>query len=564
MARKKNSESAATEQKHAHEHTNVQPTGLGKQIVSTPGRLAKGPLQELCQSQPAPKWAPRAVPHSACPTSPAAAVELELLRAAALDSLRHKLASLCAKAGLRNVPMLAFERWRFAAKWAEDEPQLALGMPHSLDLTCGKSFVKVSRASYGKLARLYRTHWLSAAGQPAAAADCTVGLPMDEAAAALQAMQAAASAGNDADAEATGSDDEEEEDEAAAAAAAGGGAHHVVLCAEAKIAELEQQQQQQQQQGEGNTERTALHQRLFALLLRYKSIQGHGFQAAAGPPVFELLRQKLAVGFECFASPLNAHFNKFGSAFPDVDGPFGSAGSFFRMQLKHGSYEANPPFVPALLTATAQHVLALLQQAEAAGGALSFCVLVPGWTEVAGWGLMNSSSFLQRSLVVAAADHGYCDGASHQRCDLYRQSPYDSAILFLQTTAAAAKWPVHDGLLQQLQAAMASCCPSEAAAERQRKQRGLFDLEWRGLGTPVLKYEVDAEGEGSRDNQQQQQQQQQQGPAVAKQQKKRKKKRKSTTGPPEQQQQQQQGQTVQKQSSEQQDRPKKKQKKKQK
>ena len=53
-------------------------------------------------------------------------------------------------------------------------------------------------------------------------------------------------------------------------------------------------------------------------------------QAAAGPPVFKLLRDRLAVGFECFASPLNATFARFGSAFPDVDGPFGSAGSFFR------------------------------------------------------------------------------------------------------------------------------------------------------------------------------------------------------------------------------------------
>lgn len=40
-----------------------------------------------------------------------------------------------------------------------------------------------------------------------------------------------------------------------------------------------------------------------------------------------------------------------------------------RMQLKHGSYEVNPPFVPALLTAAAQRVLALLQ--------------VTGW--LAGW-----------------------------------------------------------------------------------------------------------------------------------------------------------------------------------
>lgn len=31
------------------------------------------------------------------------------------------------------------------------------------------------------------------------------------------------------------------------------------------------------------------------------------------------------------------------------------------MTLKHGSYEVNPPFVPALLTAAAQRMLTLLQ-----------------------------------------------------------------------------------------------------------------------------------------------------------------------------------------------------------
>lgn len=46
--------------------------------------------------------------------------------------------------------------------------------------------------------------------------------------------------------------------------------------------------------------------------------------------MFDLLRSKASVGYECFASPLNAHFSRFGSAFPDVDAPFGSGGSFFR------------------------------------------------------------------------------------------------------------------------------------------------------------------------------------------------------------------------------------------
>jgi hypothetical protein len=76
------------------------------------------------------------------------------------------------------------------------------------------------------------------------------------------------------------------------------------------------------------------------------------------------------------------------------------------MQLKHGSYEVNPPFVPSILTAAAQHMLQLLAAAEAAGGALSFVVLMPGWQEVTGWQLLNSSSFRKQSLLLAAADHG--------------------------------------------------------------------------------------------------------------------------------------------------------------
>jgi hypothetical protein len=151
---------------------------------------------------------------------------------------------------------------------------------------------------------------------------------------------------------------------------------------------------------------------------------------------------------------------------------------------------------------------------------------------------------------------GYCDGASHQRRDLYRQSPYDSAILFLQTTAAAAKWQVRDGLLQQLQAAMASCCPSEAAAERQRKQRGLVDLEWRGLGTPVLRYEGGGEADGA-DGVQQQQQQIDPGVEQRRKKKNKKQKKRKHAAEPSAQQLQQQEEAVQKAGGEQHSKPKK-------
>ncbi|KAK9807800.1 hypothetical protein WJX72_009794 [[Myrmecia] bisecta] len=225
------------------------------------------------------------------------------------------------------------------------------------------------------------------------------------------------------------------------------------------------------------------HLRLFAMLLRYKAIQGHGFQAAAGPPVFELLRKKLGVGCECFASPLNAHFERCASAFPDVDGPFGSIGSFFKLDLKSGSYEANPPFVPTIMDAAARHMEALLKAAEAGGQPLSFTVFLPGWEETDSWRALKASPFLRRLTVVAAADHGFCDGASHQRRDPFRQSPYDTGVFFLQTAKAAAKWKAGDELEKALRVAMAECCPTPAAVERQRKQRASSDMEHWGLQT---------------------------------------------------------------------------------
>lgn len=88
-----------------------------------------------------------------------------------------------------------------------------------------------------------------------------------------------------------------------------------------------------------------------------------------------------------------------------------------------------------LMEAMATHLDALLAAPES--GALSFAVVVPGWTEVPSWAALSSSSYLRRTLLVAKADHGYCDGAQHQRQDRFRDSPYDTAVFFLQNAAGA-------------------------------------------------------------------------------------------------------------------------------
>ena len=73
---------------------------------------------------------------------------------------------------------------------------------------------------------------------------------------------------------------------------------------------------------------STFHARLFCLLQRYEAIGGSGFQAALNSHVFDVLKDRLDVSFECFASPLNCRYEQFCSAFPDTDAPFGSFGSF--------------------------------------------------------------------------------------------------------------------------------------------------------------------------------------------------------------------------------------------
>ena len=84
----------------------------------------------------------------------------------------------------------------------------------------------------------------------------------------------------------------------------------------------------------------SFHRAVLRLLLRYDALGARGSQCALSDGVFRVLRQRLGVGFECFASPLNCRFAHYCSAFSDTDAPFGAFGSFFDLSPTEGSFEA--------------------------------------------------------------------------------------------------------------------------------------------------------------------------------------------------------------------------------
>ncbi|EOD32508.1 hypothetical protein EMIHUDRAFT_112355 [Emiliania huxleyi CCMP1516] len=208
---------------------------------------------------------------------------------------------------------------------------------------------------------------------------------------------------------------------------------------------------------------------LARLLLRYKALGGSGFQAAIGGGAFAVLRASFGARLECFASPLNARSAPFCSAFPDVDAPFGSLGSFLEFEPEEGAYEANPPFVPLVLRAMCAHMHRLLDRAEASRRPLLFVVVVgassalkrhAAWEDLQG---LAAGRHGRAQWLLPLHAHGYTEGHAHIAKGgaraARRMSSCDTAVFVWASSAGAEQWPVTDGAEAALRAAMKAAIP---------------------------------------------------------------------------------------------------------
>lgn len=196
----------------------------------------------------------------------------------------------------------------------------------------------------------------------------------------------------------------------------------------------------------------------FCVLARLHALQGAnprsgGMQAALHGEVFDSLYNDFACLVECFASPLNCRWSHFCSAAADVDGPFGSLGSFYDFWPEEGSYQANPPFEPAVVATMAGHIDQLLHRAEECQKPLSFVVVIPSWPDEASWRSLQTSPFCTANVHLPQRLHGFCEGGQHYRASRYRRSNHDSTVFILQTAAGKRAWPPTAQKLRRLEGA---------------------------------------------------------------------------------------------------------------
>lgn len=133
--------------------------------------------------------------------------------------------------------------------------------------------------------------------------------------------------------------------------------------------------------------------------------------------------------------------------FADVDSPFGSIGSFFDLHPMTGSFQANPPFVPPLVTAMVAHMRSLLDAADRRRAPLLFATVVGASAAMrrsAAWqALLNlaSSAHGRAHWDIPLHRHGYTDGHAHISAEAARMSSCPSAVFIFATTAAHAAFP---------------------------------------------------------------------------------------------------------------------------
>lgn len=222
----------------------------------------------------------------------------------------------------------------------------------------------------------------------------------------------------------------------------------------------------------------------FCMLARYAAAGGASKggcadQAACPNAVFDCLRAMGCEG-ECFASPVNARLPRYCSAFHDVDACFGSAGDYTALDFsKGGHFEANPPFVAAVVEDMFSTFTKELARADEYDVPLSFTVVLPAWQDAAhgeaseaaqerGRVLreMRASAYCAAELRLEANEHCYTIGAQHSSGRpralaggtwLAELRPAASAtmVLWLQSAAGRRKWPITEDATERLRRAFA-------------------------------------------------------------------------------------------------------------
>lgn len=269
----------------------------------------------------------------------------------------------------------------------------------------------------------------------------------------------------------------------------------------------------------------SFHVYLMAILIRYstlsggqqlKDLRGGGMQGAIHAQVFDFLYKVADCRMECFASPMNAYYCSFFSAFGQLDGAFGGRGDFFALNVNanenaslEGCFECNPPFAPGLMSKMVHRLDQHLAAAKKQKRKLTFIVVVPSVSDKKGdnnfkstavqthaeksFRAMLRSRFKKHHVVLRSREHGYVEGSQHLRPTRFKESQYDTSVVVLSSCCDVDDHNLSWCKLEDLD-------EFDKGIEAAFSSRHLLELEQRRMSGNAAPALDDCDGEVSNDH----------------------------------------------------------------
>ena len=147
--------------------------------------------------------------------------------------------------------------------------------------------------------------------------------------------------------------------------------------------------------------------KIFIIYCRYNYLSSGSTQASIQPQFKKTLMELINTKVELFASAINSSYVNYGSLFYDIERYFGSFGSYFKMDIKAGYFEANPPFEKTIIYKMFAKMDKELKRAEKNKRPLLFFIIIPKMelSDIPGY----SNQFLKFSKLVDDLKYMYYD-----------------------------------------------------------------------------------------------------------------------------------------------------------
>lgn len=188
---------------------------------------------------------------------------------------------------------------------------------------------------------------------------------------------------------------------------------------------------------------------IVSMILRHlhfiDTLEGKRLHTSIPPSMYQYL-SSIGVSTECFSSPLNSYMKNYMSPYIDVDGTFGSSGSFFKYNFGPGNYEVHPPSVTSIVNQMVKHIEFTLDKANESNIPISFYIFVSENNST-----LRESKYRKFETFLSKGNHLYTNGDQYTNPGTHISNT-DTYVFILQNDMGSTIYPIPKDIEKSIKA----------------------------------------------------------------------------------------------------------------